>query len=328
MPILSTPSYGKPSESYKQVLIYIDKDPIYIDENEAEVSKLPTQSEGGSKTIHPRSLVWSYFKTKDASAICNFCGTKLVYQDGTTSNLKKHLKIHRSKVPELKSLNVEQGSVSIIKHNQPFLIAEDEKLRLIFKFLDPRVTALSADSIKRHIVHDFEVDGDKSFIAVTIHYLNASWKLKNILLNFISINESHIGAVILNTMEVCLQEIGIIPKLIAITCDNAASNDRFLQEFAYSLSQLGIQFDSTQQSMRCFSYILNLAVQDMLDIARTIMLDSQLKFQYFEELRWSAQLIDQIKDIIKNKYENQYTPVSDQDVVNSIVEPSATNIIL
>ena len=111
--------------------------------------------------------------------------------------------------------------------------------------------------------------GDKSFMAVTIHYLNVSWKLQNILLDFVSMKGSHTGAAISNAMETCLHEMGIISKLVAITRDNASSNNRFLQDFAYSLSQIGIEFDSVQQSVRCFGHILNLAVQSMLNIVGT-----------------------------------------------------------
>ena len=152
--------------------------------------------------------------------------------------------------------------------------------------------APSADLIKRHVTYDFEVERtklrdklqkipggisvttdiwttetyDKSFMSVTIHYLNSSWKLRSILLDFISMKGSHTGIAISNAMETCLQEMRITSKLIAITRDNASSNNRFLQEFASSLSRIGIQFDSTQQSIRCFGHILNLAVQSMLDI--------------------------------------------------------------
>ena len=35
---------------------------------------------------------------------------------------------------------------------------------------------------------------DKSFMSVTIHYLNSSWKLRSILLDFISMKESHTGS--------------------------------------------------------------------------------------------------------------------------------------
>ena len=86
------------------------------------------------------------------------------------------------------------------------------------------------------------------------------------MLDFISIKGSHTGAEISNAMEICLQDMGIISKIVAITRDNASSNNRFLQIFAESLSQSDIQFDSTQQSVRCFAHILNLAVQSMLNI--------------------------------------------------------------
>ena len=55
-------------------------------------------------------------KKKGSKAKCDFCGTELVYQDGTTSNLKKHLKIHKSRVPELTNESkVKQGGVTIIE---------------------------------------------------------------------------------------------------------------------------------------------------------------------------------------------------------------------
>ncbi|CAG8623852.1 3198_t:CDS:1, partial [Cetraspora pellucida] len=53
-------------------------------------------------------------------------------------------------------------------------------------------------------------------------------------------NRSHTGAMISDAMKVCLQEMGIISKLVAITHDNASSNNKFLQEFACSLLQTGI----------------------------------------------------------------------------------------
>ncbi|CAG8745179.1 29630_t:CDS:2, partial [Racocetra persica] len=88
------PPHREFSESdYEQASTYIDED-----EARAEVSKSPsTQSGVSNKT--------NYFKKKGGNATCDFCNMSLVYHDGTISNLKKHLKAHRSKVPELKSLN-------------------------------------------------------------------------------------------------------------------------------------------------------------------------------------------------------------------------------
>ncbi|CAG8845507.1 25431_t:CDS:1, partial [Gigaspora margarita] len=51
---------------------------------------------------------------KRDKATCNFYSMNLVYQDGTISNLKKHLKIYKNKVPELKKPNIKQENVLVI----------------------------------------------------------------------------------------------------------------------------------------------------------------------------------------------------------------------
>ncbi|CAG8511616.1 14539_t:CDS:1, partial [Cetraspora pellucida] len=43
-------------------------------------------------TTNDRSLVWKYFKKHGSSARCDICGSSLTYSDGSTSNLRKHLK--------------------------------------------------------------------------------------------------------------------------------------------------------------------------------------------------------------------------------------------
>ncbi|CAG8827133.1 6038_t:CDS:1, partial [Cetraspora pellucida] len=105
----------------------------------------------------------------------------------------------------------------IVKHNRPFYIIEDDDLKEIFLYLEPNAIALSADLVRKHITNDFREEcnklyerlqkisgkllittdiwttdnNDKSFIAITLYYIDTSWKLKNILLDFININRSH-----------------------------------------------------------------------------------------------------------------------------------------
>ncbi|CAG8760764.1 10992_t:CDS:2, partial [Cetraspora pellucida] len=71
----------------------------------------------------------------------------------TTSNLLKHLKRHKAKVPELRESSVEEG-IEIVKHNRSFLIIEDDELRKILTYLKPCVVVLSADIIKIHIMNN------------------------------------------------------------------------------------------------------------------------------------------------------------------------------
>ncbi|CAG8732351.1 16979_t:CDS:2 [Cetraspora pellucida] len=207
---------------------------------------------------------------------------KLAYQHGTTSNLKRHLNSHKTKVPELKKLNIKEGISVIIKKNRPFQIIEDTELRSIFTYLKPDAIAPSADLIKQHIVSDFEKEymrlceklqkipsgvalttdiwttdtNDKFFMAVTIYYINDSWKLKHILLDFIHISGPYTGIIISDAMHECFTTMGIITKLVAITRDNASSNNKFLEEFSNSLSQSGFQFDTIVLQMALDSMAL------------------------------------------------------------------------
>ncbi|CAG8570640.1 12997_t:CDS:1, partial [Ambispora leptoticha] len=68
---------------------------------------------------------------------------------------------------------------------------------------------------------------DKSFMAVTIHYINDSWKLKHILLDFIHMSGPHTEIAISDAMHECLTTMDIITKLVAITRDNASSKISF-----------------------------------------------------------------------------------------------------
>ncbi|CAG8821250.1 1721_t:CDS:2, partial [Gigaspora margarita] len=87
----------------EQKSFYMDKAETYIDEAE-QVSiyigeaKVSESSSSQSKESNPIQL-------KGSS----------VYQDGTTSNLKKHLKQYKSRVPELNESKVKQGGVSVIE---------------------------------------------------------------------------------------------------------------------------------------------------------------------------------------------------------------------
>ncbi|CAG8841922.1 31494_t:CDS:1, partial [Racocetra persica] len=45
------------------------------------------------------------------------------------------------------------------------------------------------------------------------------------------------GIVIANAFENCIRQMGILPKLVAVTHDNASSNIKFLSEFSNSVAQ-------------------------------------------------------------------------------------------
>ncbi|CAG8833740.1 5817_t:CDS:2, partial [Cetraspora pellucida] len=206
----------------------------------------------------------------------------------STDTLKNEQSNHREQFDQGKLvIMIKQW---IIKHNRPFFLVEDDGFKLIISYLEPEAKVPSADSIKRHLMNVFEYERgiiqkklqevpggvslttdiwttstyEKSFMAITIHFLDSSWHMKHLLLDFVHMDGAHTGAAISNSFEECLQSMGVISKLVAITHDNASSNITFLSIFSNSVRQNGIQFDDTQQSIRCFGHILNLAMQSLL----------------------------------------------------------------
>lgn len=101
-----TPTYTGGSNRHEDCELI----PTY--QSKLEVNEVSQAS--SSKVVSTKSFVWLYFTKGSGYAECDFCKTKLTYQDGTTSNLKKHLKIHKTKVPELKESNVKKDSISVI----------------------------------------------------------------------------------------------------------------------------------------------------------------------------------------------------------------------
>ncbi|CAG8701607.1 21996_t:CDS:2 [Cetraspora pellucida] len=176
-----------------------DHEPIYEKEYEPELQL--DESEVSE-------LSQKYFKKKENHAICGICNRKLAYQHETTSNLKRHLNSHKTKVSELKKLNIKEGI----------------------------------------LVVDMLNNKSGFFMAVTIHYINDLWKLNHILLDFIHMSRPYTEITMSDAMHECLTTMGIITKLVAITHDNASSNNKFLEKLSNSLSQFGFQFDSIRES--------------------------------------------------------------------------------
>ncbi|CAG8725419.1 7137_t:CDS:2 [Cetraspora pellucida] len=238
----------------------------YFDED----SELLSSAEA---TTSSESFVWKYFTKKKIKnklvAACSFCNTNLkIQEDGSTSSFKRHLATkYKNKVLELKRSNIIPDAGIIVLDmlkNNASINHNHEGLRDIFTYLEPCATAPSSDLIKRHITSNFEEECIKlqnklQEVLGRVSLTTDIWTTDTNDKSFIR----HTGVEIANYMEECLWSLGIISKVIAIIRDNVSANNKFLQKFSDSVSQSGIWFDDTQQSIRCFGHILNLAIQCM-----------------------------------------------------------------
>lgn len=113
----------------------------------------------------------------------------------------------------------------------------------------------------------FTMDGWSSmtmaaFLALTIHFIDQDWNLCSFVLDFIPHRGDHSGYNMAQTVYASLKKFGVHKKLLTFTLDNASSNDTFMDSLEDLLDEDMVDWCGKSYRMRCFSHVLNLAVQD------------------------------------------------------------------
>ena len=104
--------------------------------------------------------------------------------------------------------------------------------------------------------------------------------MEELLIDFVPLNGPHSGENMADAFVKATQELGILTKVstylsyesmslvniqdsqvLAITTDNATSNDAFIEMLADVCLQQGIDFEGKSQHVRCCAHVLNLSVQ-------------------------------------------------------------------
>ena len=101
-----------------------------------------------------------------------------------------------------------------------------------------------------------------NYMYLTARWIDQDWKLQKRILNFCQV-PNHKGSTIGRVIESCLLDWGI-EHVLAITVDNASSNDLAIaylkDQFSWRCKVLNNEF----LHVRCSAHILNLVVQDGL----------------------------------------------------------------
>ena len=103
-----------------------------------------------------------------------------------------------------------------------------------------------------------------SFLAITAHWITEDWELKDTLIDFVDLSGPHSEENLCNAFVASCRELGILPKIFAITSDNATNNDSFMKYLEDICKDENIPFDATGSRCRCIAHIINIAVQDIL----------------------------------------------------------------
>jgi BED zinc finger len=217
---------------------------------------------------------------------------------------------------------------------QPFNIVEQEEFKQFVYTLDPRYVIPCRQTIKQEINSLFEQRktnikleinsfttkialttdiwsskyNNTAFLGITMHYINNNWEIKKCLLDFIPIEGSHSGALILTNLTDTLQEFNISNRIISLTTDNGSNMLVCGRELA---NELEAEFSNlTFSHNRCAAHIINLAVKAGMKYLDT----SIIKLRKFViKIRNSQLLLDDIKNICKMKNRKFLMPILDVD---------------
>ena len=176
--------------------------------------------------------------------------------------------------------------IAVVKHELPFQFAEYEGIRKCFTYLHPHVKVVSRYTIKADILKMFKREKQKvketlssvsgrialtsdcwssittdGYLSLTAHFIDDSWCLQKMILNFSYMPPPHTGLALCNHVCKLLKEWGIQKKVFSITLDNAASNDSMADLMK---TEMDLVCEGAYFHVRCCAHIMNLIVQDGL----------------------------------------------------------------
>jgi hypothetical protein len=110
------------------------------------------------------------------------------------------------------------------------------------------------------------------YMAVTCHFVDKNWKLQNVIIAFKMLPAPHTGVAISEMLFKCFNDWNVVSKTLAITVDNALSNDAALNDLKYKLDEQNMLIaNGSLLHQRCCAHILNLIVSDGLKTVKDII---------------------------------------------------------
>jgi hypothetical protein len=177
----------------------------------------------------------------------------------------------------------------MVRTNQPFSTTEDPDFRWLLRLLKPNLVVHSADTIKCEIMKRYQEEGPrigdrlcnagskisvtldcwtspntKAFMGITAHYIDHAWVPHSLVLEFVPLLGHHSGEDLCEAFVATCDRLGLLPKLLGITTDNASNIDNFLVRLEGVCFSRGIAFDKKEQHVRCMAHVTNLGVQALL----------------------------------------------------------------
>ena len=97
----------------------------------------------------------------------------------------------------------------------------------------------------------------EAYMCVTAHWLDRKWNHRGVVLDFVELPGRHTAKIIKDKFVECLSDFGLEKRIMAITLDNASSNNKFIELLA---ADKEIGWDKYYH-VQCFAHVLNISVQ-------------------------------------------------------------------
>ena len=107
------------------------------------------------------------------------------------------------------------------------------------------------------------------YMVVTCHFIDRSWKLQKLVISFKLVPTPHTGVAISETLLKCFDDWNVTSRTLAITMDNATSNDAAITNLKHKLDEKNMLVaEGSLLHQRCCAHILNLIVNDGLKMVK------------------------------------------------------------
>ncbi|KAF0532304.1 zinc finger bed domain-containing protein ricesleeper 2-like [Gigaspora margarita] len=178
----------------------------------------------------------------------------------------------------------------IIADQQLFTVIENKQFTEFINFLDPRYITPIRQTAKKMILDEFD-----TFLGVTLHFIDADWKMRHFLLDIIPFNDRHTGINMADAINNLLNDFNLKDKTLALTTYNESAmiicGRLIAHELQRKLDNIGFLH------YRCAAHVPNLAAKQGLEIVdpavekvRTLMLKIKVSTRLSDNLRGLCQL--------------------------------------
>lgn len=200
------------------------------------------------------------------------------------------------------SLSIEQALIQwVVQTRQPFTVVENSSFQAVFEAANVKLPIKSADTLYNRIKEGFSKSRNKlkedmaqscnsialsldawtsenqlSILGVIGHWITPDFEKREVLLDFAEIQGPHSGQNLADCLLTMVHELGIAPKVLTITGDNAGNNGtlcdilytELLKEYededeALHLKPL-MRFHGRRSFIRCLAHIINLVCKEIL----------------------------------------------------------------